>query len=798
MRILVAPVTTDVVRARSTVRSAALAAPGARCTVLDLGGGYRPVGTEDVRTPASDAELHRAAAELDPDRLARWLTARTLGALLAHGDDVLLVRPGVELLSAPEAFVTAAGGTAVCLVPHLMALHADGLAPDLDDALASRLVSPVLSLWRPGAAAAVRLLVAVARDWSADGRELDVVAAATPHGLATGPAALLSTWTLDDGTVVTDAAGTLEAGGTPVGALDLTAFDHHRPWVLDPDRTQHARALLSRHPALAARCAAVARERAADEEAAGTAGTVPWSTTAAGAPVHPHLRAMYRRRAPGAGGDAADAAAPDLFDPAGGDALRTWLLEPLPAGHPQPVARYLADAYAMRPDLRDAFPLVPGQDTDSLLTWAQEHAPAEAQYDVALLHEAVAASRAAAHPEPEPEPGPPVDGVAVVGYLAGELGVGESARLMLSALDAGGVPHATVPVAHQLQSRQQARFAAQPPRHAYATTLLCVNSDQTPGLMRSLGGRYADTYRVGMWYWEVEDFPAGQHAAFADVDEVWTATDFVRDAIAPHSPVPVLTVPPPLPQRPAGTLPPAPLPGVADDRPVLLFAFDFLSNVERKNPWALVAAFRRAFRPGEGPLLVIKSINGARDVPAAERLRLLVADRDDVLLLEDYLDADERDALMARCTAYVSLHRSEGLGLTLAEAMSWGKPVIATGYSGNLQFMHDENSVLVPWTPGAVPAGCAPYPAGTRWADADVDAAAAAMRRVVEDPAWADALGARAAEDIRTRHSAAAAAVAVRSRLAAIAEIDPRRAPVPSRGARLVRRAGRVLPGRKG
>ena len=201
---------------------------------------------------------------------------------------------------------------------------------------------------------------------------------------------------------------------------------------------------------------------------------------------------------------------------------------------------------------------------------------------------------------------------------------------------------------------------------------------------------------------------------------------------------------------------------------MLLFSFDFLSTAERKNPWGLVEAFSRAFTPDEGPVLVVKSINADRRPADAERLRLAAAGRPDVILNEDYLDAPARDALVAHCDAYVSLHRSEGLGLTMAEAMAWGKPVVATGYSGNLHFMTDENSFLVPFRPAPIPAGCEPYPVGGRWADPDLDEAARLIRLVVDDPAGAAVRGARAASDIAVMHSPEAAGAAFAARLAEI------------------------------
>jgi glycosyltransferase involved in cell wall biosynthesis len=108
---------------------------------------------------------------------------------------------------------------------------------------------------------------------------------------------------------------------------------------------------------------------------------------------------------------------------------------------------------------------------------------------------------------------------------------------------------------------------------------------------------------------------------------------------------------------------------------------------------------------------------------------------------------------MATCDCYVSLHRSEGLGFTIAEAMSYGKPVIATGYSGNLTFMHEENSYLVPYVLTNVPPECDPYPAGALWAEPDLDRAAGFMRHVYENQDEARRRGQLARHDIVTHHS---------------------------------------------
>jgi len=432
-----------------------------------------------------------------------------------------------------------------------------------------------------------------------------------------------------------------------------------------------------------------------------------------------------------------------------------------------------------RPDLGRAFPAVPGADTAAFLAWAGRYALSDG-YPAALVEPALASaarSSGRAHHHHRPAlpahaPGRPrlAHGVNVVGYLRGESGLGASARLMVAALQAAGVPHSTVAVGPDLLSRQRpddTDAGGEP--DVLDTTVLCVNADLTPTLAASLPTLLAPTYRIGMWYWEVEDFPPAQHGGFAHVDEVWVATEFIRAAIEPHSPVPVRVVAPPLPQRGAEpTLTRADL-GLPD-RPYFLFSFDFLSTAERKNAVELVDAFTSAFRPGEGPVLVVKSINADQRAAEAERLRLRAAGEPDVVLMEDYLDATGRDALVARCACYVSLHRSEGLGLTMAEAMAWGKPVIATAYSGNLDFMTEDNSFLVPWAPTTIPPDAAPYPAGGTWAQPDLAEAARLMRMVIEEPEVAAARGAQAAMDIATLHSPEVAGRAIAARLAQIAD----------------------------
>ena len=259
-------------------------------------------------------------------------------------------------------------------------------------------------------------------------------------------------------------------------------------------------------------------------------------------------------------------------------------------------------------------------------------------------------------------------------------------------------------------------------------------------------------------------------------------------------PLPVLVPPPPALGR-------ADL-GLPEDAFVFLFVFDFFSTLERKNPLGLIDAFTRAFPEPGRALLYLKSINGSRAPSDLARVREAAAGRPDIVLSDGYLEGDRLTALTALCDCYVSLHRSEGFGLTIAEAMAFGKPAIATGYCGNLAFMDAESSYLVPYELVTLDEAVGPYPPAPIWADPDLDEAARLMRHVVEQPDEARERG-RARQGRRRRAAVARAGGGVPRRPhpavrpAAAGAAGPRDAGLPCCGVPRLRpepRLGRPLP----
>ncbi len=278
----------------------------------------------------------------------------------------------------------------------------------------------------------------------------------------------------------------------------------------------------------------------------------------------------------------------------------------------------------------------------------------------------------------------------------------------------------------------------------FGATVYCASLNTPPEAHLSRSGLHLrpGVYRVAVWYWETEEVPDTIPERPDPFDEVWAPTRFIADAFRKQVKVPVVPMLPGL-EPPRFALRPRSYFGLPDDRFVFLFTFDMASLMARKNPLAAVAAFRRAFRRDEPADLVIKVARG-RESPADLAELTAACEANGVRLIDELLPRSDLLALMACCDCYVSLHRSEGLGLGMAEAMLMGKPVVATGYSGNLDFMTPETGYLVGYERVSIPDSVTQYPRGSHWAEPSVEHAAELMRRVYDRRDESRAVGERA------------------------------------------------------
>ncbi len=328
-----------------------------------------------------------------------------------------------------------------------------------------------------------------------------------------------------------------------------------------------------------------------------------------------------------------------------------------------------------------------------------------------------------------------LQGVNVIGYARSEHGVGQSLRQFVSALDAEKIACSVVDFNHNNPSRVNdgslgQRITSDP---KFIVNVLHINADQIPEVEHHLPKLLAAHYNIGFWHWELPEMNEEHLCGFNPLHEVWVPTAFVQEAVAKKSPLPVVRMPhaihfsvSPDASRAQFKLP--------ENKFLFLLMYDFSSYQARKNPEAALAAFERAFEQNNSnAVLVIKTQNAQLHDRDVQQLSQRIAGRTDVIWINETLTRQQVYDLQSVCDALVSLHRSEGYGLGPAEAMFLGKPVIATNWSGNTEFMRPDNSLPVNYRLVKIAQDIGVYRAGQVWAEPDVEHAATLMRQIVSD-----------------------------------------------------------------
>jgi len=713
------------------------------------------------------------------DDLAACLVPALVAHLLAAGRPVVALSPSVALLAPLDDLAALAFDRGVVLVPRTArVLPDDGREPSTVDVLERGGFDPGIVAIGPRGRQVVDFWSGALRVAAVSGGAspaislpaLDLVPHLFGASVEQDPGIGVSAWNAHERSVTWSAGQGYRAHGSVLRLVDLEGFDPSAPHLLSA-RLARPRVLLSAEPALARLCLERARALSGDERGALAVAHVEelgdraragvGERLADGTPLDDRMRVLARRAIRGSLSASQVEPVPDPFDDESVARFHDWLVSPDPSDPEVPsVPRYLAALRAERRDLMWHFPRAETVDRVRFRDWAATHGLDEAEVPpalrAALLRSPWWTAPTGVHAAP---PGKLRRGVVLAGYLRAESGVGEAARLALDAMDAAGVE--VVPaVLGSTPSRQDHPFggaSGATPVADRRVNLVWTSADQLPGFASVVGPDFfAGRYTVGYWAWETDRLPDMMAASAALVDEIWVPSCYVRDAVAAAVDRPIEVFPHPIVAPP--------IDAAFDDGSLgipsgyrFLFTYDFLSGFARKNPLGLLEAFTSAFRCGEGPVLVLKSVNGDRHLDDLERLRLAALGRSDVVVVDGYLTPGARGALLASCDCYVSLHRSEGFGLGLGEAMALAKPVIATAYSGNLDFMDDTTALLVPARRVEVGADAAPYAPTDHWGDPDLGEAATLMRRVAEDPGAGVEIGRRGREHVAARHGARAA-----------------------------------------
>jgi GT2 family glycosyltransferase/glycosyltransferase involved in cell wall biosynthesis len=706
--------------------------------------------------PPSD--LHTMAAIYDVTELATAVKPWVFAHLFGRGALVAIyLDPDIEVFDSLGPLEPWSLEHGMLLTPHVTEpLPRDAMRPDEPDlllagiynlgflALSAEAATTFLPWWRE------RLrrdcLNDPSRGLFVDQRWIDFAPALFQPGILKDPGYNVAYWNLPHRELTRDGARIL-VNGQPLRFFHYSGFSPHAPHLLSKHQHATLRIRLSERPLLAELC----ERYAAALEETGLAGcrALPYgfAATAGGLPLDARARKALRRTylEDEAGGRAPSF--PNPFSPAGAADAVQRLMRPSP--HAPGVPAYLGEIWSGRADLRIAFPRIESADAERFLDWVRTQGVNEHDIPPQLIPPHTPEVRTAGSVRKL------TPGVNVYGYAFAESGTGQIVRAVVAALAAEGIPYAVVPFTRTI-SRQQHLFldlgAAAP---SFDTNLICVNADQLPQFFESMRGQLLPTARnIGLWAWEVEDFPSALAGSERYLDEVWGISSFTAAALArtltkPVRAFPLPVVVPEVHRRTRADL------GMPEGF-LFLFCFDYDSVFRRKNPLAAVAAFRQAFPDPidarAGVVLYIKTTNAERHAAEDEALRAAVAGCANIVIRDAYVTSDDYFSMLDACDCYVSLHRSEGFGLTVAEAMALGKPVISTAYSATLEFANESNSFPVPARIVDVGDDAPPYPAQSGWADPDVSAAAEQMMRVYTDRGAAAAVGARARADMDALH----------------------------------------------
>jgi glycosyltransferase involved in cell wall biosynthesis len=354
-------------------------------------------------------------------------------------------------------------------------------------------------------------------------------------------------------------------------------------------------------------------------------------------------------------------------------------------------------------------------------------------------------------------------GVNLYGYHSATTGLATVARGLTEALKTAGIP--VLPVDVPLWDDPHAVRMAPPANQRFRINLIQQNADTMRVFVESYGEEILrGCYNIGLCFWELSILPPHWIDHLKYLDEVWVASEFCREAFSAAVSIPVVKIPLTIDGLEQKAIYGREHFGFSPDVFVFCYMFDFHSFIERKNPVALVDAFRAEFGDSSDVLLFFKTSNGGVSNSNARAFYQAVEGARNIRIEDRILSDEESISLHRAVDCFVSPHRSEGFGLNLAECMYFAKPVIATRYSANLDFMTDANSYLIDCNLITIAESAGPYTQGSTWADPSLAHLRRLLREVYENKPARLVKGRRAAEDIQRQYSRNVAAKALMHR----------------------------------
>ena len=347
------------------------------------------------------------------------------------------------------------------------------------------------------------------------------------------------------------------------------------------------------------------------------------------------------------------------------------------------------------------------------------------------------------------------EGVNVIGLFQYSVGLGEAARQTFSCLAGGSIPVAAVnaPMVVNSGKSREGDIPETTQRLHYSINVFHLNPPEMMRLYRPWKRAFRNgQYNIAYWFYELARFPDDWLQGFYGIDEIWVATEFVYEAVKKASTVPVYVVPTAVVVKAPENIDRASF-GIPDSAFCVLSIFDLNSHRLRKNPEAAIKAFQLACREVQDLHLILKVNNSEMNLESMQVLSSLLKGMDNVTMITEFLSREDLTMLQACADVFISLHRSEGLGLNLLECMLLGKPVIATNWSGNTDFMNADNSCPVDYELVLVEETFGPYEKGQTWAEPAVEHAAEYIQMLAGDRDLCHQMGDAAKQTVEQMYS---------------------------------------------
>lgn len=464
-------------------------------------------------------------------------------------------------------------------------------------------------------------------------------------------------------------------------------------------------------------------------------------------------------------------------------ALASWQVTQLQALPPAP-SNALPNAlsslaqlvYENRQDVSDTFDITDQRQRNAYLAWFCKEwlSQPKMQYLASPVERAILTpllpngpTSANTYPAPAGPPSPHLPsnpeietsrpfGVNLIGFAYGELGIGEDVRMAALACEAAGIPFAVYnfPPGDNVSQLDQRVSQHVQDNLPYQTNIFCITGFDTVRLFLERGSEtFAGHYNIGYWPWELPRWSDEWKDAYLLVNEVWASTRYTKASFDSNATVPVALMPMAVSLGNIGEYSRKDF-GLPEDKLLFVFSFDFNSYLARKNPLAPVKAFKTAFPLGsESVGLVIKVMHVNPRSRKWQEFKKLIASDARIHLIDESMRRDKVNALYQVCDCFVSLHRAEGFGRGIAEAMLLGKPAIVTDFSGNQDFTTNDNAYLVTQQPVAIGKNEYPCSMGLHWAEPDIENAAEKMREVVRDVEKRQRKGIMGRNFVSTQHA---------------------------------------------